>query len=377
MRPFFAVPQGTPGSRVDALPELVTAALLPGVGPRKLRELRARGPLALSLARPHQHADVLPPAALEQLSSGAAQRAADAELRECARQGLSLVGLDDAEYPPLLREIYDPPPVLYVRGRLVNGEGVAAVAVVGARAATAHGRALARTLGRDLAALGATIVSGLARGIDSSAHQGALDARGRTVAVLGSSLDRLYPPENERLAADIVAAGGAVVSEFRLGTGPTPAHFPRRNRVISGWARVVVVVEAAERSGALITAREALDAGRDVLAVPGHPTQPLAAGTNALIRDGARLVRHAADVAEEMGLAAPTPPPPVTALPRSNGKDEGCDAVLALLRDGVPTSVEALQASSGRPLPEVLASLAELELQARIRRLPGALILRI
>jgi DNA processing protein len=361
---------------VDALPELVTAALLPGFGPRKLRELRARGPLAQSLARPAEHADLLPPAALEQLARGSAQRAAEAELNACARQGLRLVGLDDVEYPALLREIYDPPAVLYVRGQLVAGEGAQAVAIVGARAATPQGRALARSLSRDLALLGATIVSGLARGIDSSAHHGAVQASGRTVAILGSSLDRLYPPENERLADDIVAAGGAIVSEFRLGSGPKPTHFPRRNRLISGWARVVVVVEAAERSGALITAREALEAGRDVLAVPGHPTQPLAAGTNALIRDGARLVRHAADVAEEMGLAPRAPAPVVTALPRSNDKDEGRDAVLELLRDGVPASIEDIQASSGRPLPEVLACLAELELQARIRRLPGALILR-
>lgn len=365
-----------PGFRVDALPELVIAALLPGFGPRKLRELRTRGPLAHSLARPAEHADVLPPAALHELTSGAAWRAADSELQACARQGVRLVGLDDADYPRLLREIYDPPAVLYVRGQLVAGEGATAVAVVGARAASPQGRALAHDLGRDLAALGATIVSGLARGVDSNAHRGAVEARGRTVAILGSALDRMYPPENERLACEIVAAGGAIVSEFRLGTGPKPAHFPRRNRLISGWSQAVVVVEAAARSGALITAREALDAGRDVLAVPGHPQQPLAAGTNALIRDGARLVRHATDVAEEMGLTTPRTGAVVTALLQSNDKDGGRDALLDLLRDGVPTSAEDIQASSGWPMPEVLARLAELELQARIRRLPGALFLR-
>src|SRR5262245_26019813 len=191
----------------------VTLNLLPGVGPRRAAELRRREPLAEALARPDDHADLLPAEALDELRSGRARRRAEAELKEAARQGLRVVGLDEAEYPAWLKQIYDAPPVLYARGDLVADEGARSVAVVGARAASAAGGALARRMARELAAAGATIVSGLARGIDSEAHRGALEAGGRTVAVLGSGLDRLYPPENAALAAQI-ARRGAVVSEY-------------------------------------------------------------------------------------------------------------------------------------------------------------------
>jgi DNA processing protein len=239
------------------------------------------------------------------------------------------------------------------------------VAVVGSRKATAAGRALARGLGRDLARAGLTVVSGLARGIDTAAHEGVLESGGRTVAVLGSGLDRLYPPENARLAAR-VAEAGALVSEFPLGTPPLPGHFPRRNRVIAGWGRTVVVAEAAEKSGALGTARSALDEGRDVLAVPGHPSEATFAGTNALIRDGAVLVRGAADVLAEMGCS-----PADVAI--EDATDD--DVLLALKRD-VPTSLEELRARSGREVPELLRRLSLLEVGDRVRRLPGPLYVR-
>ncbi len=279
--------------------------------------------------------------------------------------GIRLVARDDPEYPSWLRRIYGPPLRLWVRGRRVADEGAHAVAIVGARAATRVALAFARMLAADLAAAGLTIVSGLARGIDTAAHLGALDAKGRTVAVLGSGLDRIYPAENDALA-HAISARGAVVSEFPPGTTPWKGNFPRRNRTIAGWARAVIVVEAGERSGALSTARAALDENREVMAVPAHPTLPAAAGTNALLRDGATLVRDAADVLSELGLSAA---PAAEAL----GHD---GALLAALARGVPTSFEEIARRSALPVPELLARLSELELAGRLRRLPGALFVR-
>jgi DNA processing protein len=289
-----------------------------------------------------------------------------AEMDTASRLGVVLVGWDDAAYPSLLRAAYDPPPVLYVRGSWPPGDDPGAVAIVGSRGASREGRSLARGMARDLAAGGLVVVSGLARGIDTAAHEGALDARdGRTVAVLGSALDRIYPPENAGLA-DRIAARGALVSEFAFGTGPLPGHFPRRNRVIAALCRGTVVVEAAARSGALITARYALEEGREVMAVPGHPNDRGAEGTNALLRDGAALVRGAPDVASELGLVL------VPAAPQ-----DVAGGLLAAFRPDVPTTLDDLCARSGRPPAELLAELSMLELQARVRRLPGALYLRI
>jgi DNA processing protein len=349
---------------VETTFDLLTLSLLPGMTPRGCRDLAARGVLSDALARPDDHGDLLTSPARALLKSGAARRRAQEEQDKVAALGARLVGRDDPGYPELLLHVYDPPPVLYVRGVLDAGEGERSVAVVGSRAATPQGSALARALARDLAAAGMTIVSGLARGIDTAAHRGALDAGGRTVAILGSGLDRLYPVDNAGLA-DAVAARGAVVSEFALGTTPQPGYFPRRNRVIAGWGRAVVVVEAAQRSGALVTARCALEEGREVMAVPGHPSSPVSAGTNALIRDGALLVRGAADVAESLGLELPAAP-----------ADEADDPVLAALSVAAPRSLEELQRQSGRAASEVLGRLTELELAKRVRRLPGALFVR-
>jgi DNA processing protein len=349
---------------VDDTFDLLTLSLLPGATPRVVRELALRSALADVLARPDEHADLLAPPARDLLRSGAARRRAEEEQRGAAALAIRVVGRDEPSYPHLLRHVYDPPPVLYIEGDLAEGEGDHTVAVVGSRAASPQGTTLARALARDLAAAGLTIVSGMARGIDTAAHQGALDAGGRTVAVLGSGLDRLYPVENTRLAR-AVAGRGAVVSEFPLGTTPQPGYFPRRNRIIAGWGRAVVVVEAAQRSGALVTARCALEEGRDVMAVPGHPAHPGSAGTNGLIRDGALLVRGAADVAEALGVALPAAAAAVEA-----------DPVLAALSAEAPRSVEEVQRKSGRPASEVLGRLAELELASRVRRLPGALFVR-
>jgi DNA processing protein len=350
---------------VDEVIDLLTATLLPGMGPRRIRELANRGPLRATLARPEDHADLLTAPARSALRSGAAARGAAAELETARRQEITILGWGHPRYPTLLRQAYDPPPILFVRGELPpEGDHAPAIAVVGARAASLPGRALARVIARDLAAAGATVLSGLARGIDTAAHEGALQARGRTVAILGSGLDRLYPAENAPLAAAI-AGSGAVVSEFPFGTPPHAANFPKRNRVLAAWSRAVVVVEAGARSGALITARCALEEGREVMAVPGHPSQRGAEGPNQLLKDGAALVRNAADIAAELGFEMG----PLAEAPRGGG-------LLEILRQDAPFSPDELCERSGRGLPEVLAELGRLEVEALVRRLPGPLYLR-
>jgi DNA processing protein len=286
---------------------------------------------------------------------------------------IRVVSRGHAEYPLWLDRIHEPPAVLWVRGRVVADEGARAVAIVGARAATPLGQSFARMLAADLAAAGLTIVSGLARGIDTAAHQGALDAGGRTVAVLGSGLDVLYPPENRALA-ERIAHEGAVVSEFAPGTLPWKQNFPRRNRTIAGWGRALVVVEAGRKSGALLTAAAALEEGREVMAVPGHPSLAGAAGTNALLRDGAALVRGAEDVLAELGLAGAAPTRSTIQAPAAAGTP--ADQLLALLPRGVPMSVDEIAARHPGETPTLLAWLSELELRGRLRRLPGALFVR-
>jgi DNA processing protein len=346
---------------VDAL----ALSLLPNVHPRLLRAICARAAPAQVLAAPGEHADLLTPRAVEAARSGEARDSAEREIAEARRRGFGIVALDDPCFPPLLREIHDPPLVLYVWGTLSAGEGPRGASIVGSRAATPSGCALARALGRDLAEASLAVVSGLARGIDSAAHLGALDARGRTIAVLGSGLGCLYPRENAPLA-EAIAKDGAVVSEFSLGTQPQRQHFPRRNRLIAGWTPAVVVVEAGQRSGALVTARLALDEGRDVYAVPGTPWSDTATGTNQLIRDGAALVRNACDVLGEMGIQA---------TPRHNPA-ELPDPLLCLLDRDTPCSVDQLQAQSGLAPTLLLQRLTELELEGRARRMPGSLYVR-
>jgi DNA processing protein len=348
---------------VESTLDLLTASLLPAAGGRWLRELRTTGALGHALARPDDHADAMPEAARHALRSGEARRLAEDELRSAGRAGVRIVGCDEPDYPDWLRRTAAPPLVLYVRGTLRADEGPASLAMVGSRRCSPAGVAWARAVAQDLAAAGLTIVSGLARGIDTAAHEGALAAPGRTVAVMGSGLDRVYPPENARLAAT-VAERGALVTEFPMGLGPRPEHFPRRNRLIAGWGRAVVVVEAADRSGALVTARLAGEEGRDVMAVPGHPQSAFSAGTNALIRDGAVLVRGAADVAEELGVAL-----------RSPSQEPAGGLLGALTRDD-PRGVEEILSRTGRSVQQVLAELMTLEMEDKVRRLPGALYVR-
>ena len=283
--------------------------------------------------------------------------------RLLARLGVLVVPQLWDGYPPALRLIPDPPPVLLVRGRLEVLHRPA-VAVVGARAATTYGLDIARRLGAGLARSGAVVVSGLARGIDAAAHEGALEAGGATVAVLACGPDVVYPPEHARLA-ERVAAAGAVVTELPPGCPPLRYHFPLRNRVISGLSRGVVVVEARAKSGSLITARHALDQGREVMAVPGPVTAAASAGPNALLRDGARPVVELRDAIETFGLRASparaggSGAAGTAALPEP--EDPEAARLLALVREA-PATREQLQARLGWSPRELALRLLELEM---------------
>jgi DNA processing protein len=223
------------------------------------------------------------------------------EMEKLERARVSIVTLQDERYPPLLKHIADAPPLLYVRGGLQAGDDLA-IAVVGTRRASAYGRQACERIVGEVAGQGVTIISGLARGIDAIAHRAALAAGGRTIAVVACGVDIVYPAEHRALASEI-EAHGAVISEYPLGTPPEPGNFPARNRIISGMARLTLVVEAGETSGALITAGFALDQGRDVLAVPGSIFSPGCVGTNRLIQQGAKLVQEARDVLDELNLS--------------------------------------------------------------------------
>jgi DNA processing protein len=266
----------------------------------------------------------------------------------------------DPGYPPLLAAIHDPPPRLWLRGDAPPDVLLRpAVAIVGARACSAYGRAVARSLGRALAGAGVTVISGLARGVDGEAHRGALEAGGPTVAVLGCGIDRDYPAAHAELARRIVDGGGLVVSEYEAGVEPAPWRFPARNRIIAGLSRATVVVEARERSGALITADFALEEGREVLAVPGEITSSLSAGTNALLRLGATPVTGAGDVLEALGVE-PTADPAPAAAP-----DGQLGSVLAALDSGRATA-DQLSRATGLDPGVVAAALVELELAGRV-----------
>jgi len=268
--------------------------------------------------------------------------------------------------PLPLREIPDPPRRLYCAGH-ADALDTPAVAVVGSRRCTRQGRDVAFALARDLAARGLTIVSGLAYGIDAAAHRGALASLGApTVAVLGSGLDRIYPQSHERLAAEIVDQGGALVSEYEPGTGPRKHHFPARNRIVSGLCLGVVIVEASERSGSLITARLALEQGRDVMAVPSLVSSPLAAGCHRLIRQGAALVESAEHVLEELGLET------TSAAPSAKGATE--DDIVLQQVEATVTPLDAIVAATGLAIDEVLERLVELEIDGLIATHGGGYI---
>ena len=289
-----------------------------------------------------------------------------AEREAAASQQLRIVTLDDPEYPPSLREIYIPPPILYMKGSYLP-EDQTAIAIVGSRQADYRGKSLARTLAASLARRGITIVSGLARGIDTAAHQGTLEAGGRTIGVLGSGFNHFYPAENKDLA-DEIALQGCVFSEFPCQRPPEPRNFPRRNRIISGLSRGVVVVQATRRSGSLITARLALEQGREVFALPGPPESPLSRGCHALIKQGAKLVEDVNDILEELSMpiraeeTSSTPPQP---------KLKGLAARLYQYLGSDPIHIDQLCQISETDPKDVLPALLSMEITGIVVRLPG------
>jgi DNA processing protein len=288
---------------------------------------------------------------------------AHAAMDRAQRQRITPVVWSDAAYPVALTTIVDPPPLLWTLG-CVAAFSAPAVAIVGARAASPYGVSVAEQLGADLAARGLTIVSGLARGIDSAAHRGAVSAGGVTVGVMGSGVDVMYPPEHASLARDMQQRG-AVASELVPGTPPLPHLFPQRNRLISGLSRAVVVIEAGEKSGSLITARSALEQGRDVLAVPGNVLSGRNRGAHALLRDGAKIVESADDILEELGM---TSAGRKEIAPRSR---ERADPILACLTAGEPSDLDEIAERSGLTTARLLPRLFELELQGAVARIGG------
>jgi DNA processing protein len=310
------------------------------------------------------------------LNSRDIRERASATLARAAHVGAEAIPWCDSRYPTMLAAIDDAPPMLWVLGE-VAAVGAEAVAIVGSRAGSAYALTVAERLAADLVARGITIVSGLARGVDSAAHRGALAGGGRTVAVFGSGPDVVYPREHRQLAQE-VAAAGALLSELAPGTRPHPRFFPMRNRIISGLSRAVVVIEAGEKSGSLITARTALEQGRDVLAVPGNVLNGRNRGSHALLRDGAKIVESADDILEELGYGRDGSPNRQRHASASNpGGAAPTDAVLASLPDGDPCDLDEIVARSGLTVPRLLPRLLDLELRGLVRRVGGGRFVRI
>jgi DNA processing protein len=299
---------------------------------------------------------------LANLESARASLDLDRELERVTEAGATLLTWDSPGYPALLRQIPSSPPVLYVKGEL-TGEDAWAVAIVGTRRVSAYGREVTRQLAGALARSGVTVVSGLARGIDAEAHRAALEAGGRTVAVLGCGVDRTYPPEHRQLASEI-AASGAVVSDYPMGTAPEGGNFPPRNRIISGLSLGVLVTEAGRASGALITADYAAEQGRDVFAVPGSVLARGSVGTNRLIQDGAKAVLCAEDVLEELNLGM--------VAEQAEARDvlpaDETEAALFAHLSAEPTHVDELQRLAALPIAQVTSTLALMELKGMVRQ---------
>jgi DNA processing protein len=292
-----------------------------------------------------------------------ARRAADDAIAAARRTGAVPIPWFDARYPPLLDCIVDPPPVLWIVGEATVLDRPA-VAIVGSRAASEYARQVAARLGAELAGQGVAVISGLARGVDSAAHRGCLQAGGRTVAVLGSGVDRIYPAEHGALAAT-VCKDGALVSELVPGTAPLPDHFPQRNRIISGISLAVVVVEASEKSGSLITARCALEQGRDVMAVPGSVLTGRNRGSHGLLKDGAKVVETADDIIQELGW-------PARGADRASTRQKvDSDPLLARMEIGEVYRLDELMELTAISGPRLLPRLMELELEGRVIKTAG------
>lgn len=360
-------------------------ALSPGLGPRRILEavrlLESPGQI-FRLSLTELESLRIPIESAQFIFAGKARQAAEDEWANVAMQGASLLFYSDREYPERLREIFDPPPVLWVRGA-VQLLSRPSIAVVGTRHPSPYGSGMAEMLSRDLAARRLLIVSGMARGIDTFAHKGALAARMPTVAVWGTGIDVVYPKENKKLADDILATGGAIVSEVPLGTFPAPQNFPRRNRILSGLAIAVLVVEAAENSGTRVTARCALEQSRDVYAVPGNVTNKGSWTPNTLIKQGATLTATWEDIWETLPSqirleleseadSASKPEIGASVLPDPVLRPQEA-IVLEQLRSDESIHIDELIETLETELTssEIFTALFELEMAGRIRQLPG------
>lgn len=340
-------------------------SLIDGVGTQTLHKLLLEfgTPAGVLAASPRALAVVVPPRLASSITAGGAgDEALSAVAAWLDDPANHIITLADSEYPQSLLQTADPPPLLYAKGRieLLNQP---AFAIVGSRNATAQGMANAEAFATTLGDAGMVIVSGLALGIDAAAHRGGLASRASTIAVVGTGLDSVYPARNRPLAHDI-AASGLIISEFALGTPPLAGNFPRRNRLICGLARGVLVVEAAISSGSLITARLAAEQGREVFAIPGSIHSPLAKGCHALIKQGAKLVESAQDILEELGATMPRTPDKTAAAA------DGDDVLLAHI-GFEPVDVQAICTRSGLAAAEVNAALTSLEITGQIESLPG------
>jgi DNA processing protein len=319
----------------------------------------------------------LRPDTIDAIKSSEPREKAMREIEALTRVGGEALILTDDRYPALLRETYDPPIVIYCLGDFVSAFSQPAIAIVGSRRCSTYGRNVAEKLSRELGERGVTIVSGLARGIDSASHRGSLDGRGLTIGVMGTGLDAVYPRENRKLAARI-AEQGALITEFPFATPPASQNFPFRNRVISGLALGVIIVEGAERSGSLITARLAYEQGRDVFAVPGNITSSKSFGPNYLIKDGAKLVQTWRDVIEELPadvkaaiLFAERGEPARTARVDEVELTGPERKVLKMLNTDDPVHIDMLMLKAGLGSGELMGALLKLEMVDRIRQLPG------
>ncbi|MCD6232716.1 DNA-processing protein DprA [Candidatus Aerophobetes bacterium] len=356
--------------------EWILLSKIPYLGPKRCRELvEYFGSPREVLSAPFDKLSKIPGIGKEiakLIISEARKINVEEDLNLLRKFDVQVITFQDKQYPSNLQNIFDPPFLLYVRGEL-REEDKDALAIVGTRRATIYGKLTAQRLAREVAKEGITIVSGMARGIDTAAHWGALEAEGRTIAVMGCGVDRVYPPENKELMNKIIERG-AVISEFPLRSLPEASHFPQRNRIISGLSRGVLVVEAPLKSGALITAEFALEQGREVFAVPGNINSPKSQGTNRLIREGAKLVEKTEDIFEELNFS-----PILSNIEVIKNKESLLSPeekrVLALIKEK-PLHIDSLVEKSGFPASKVAAILMKLQIKGFIREFPGKVFVR-
>lgn len=374
-------PEPMSSEQENSLRDWIALSFVIGVGSRTAAMLIDRfgsPPSVFQSSRHALEASGLRRETIEAIKSAEPGEKAAREIEALAKLGGEALILSDQRYPKLLRETYDPPIVIYALGNFVTAFSQPCIAVVGSRRCSTYGRNVAEKLSRELAERGVTIISGLARGIDSAAHRGAIEGGGLTVAVMGTGLDSVYPKENSKLAASIIEQG-ALITEFPLATPPVSQNFPFRNRVISGLALGVLVVEGAERSGSLITARLAYEQGRDVFAVPGNITSAKSFGPNYLIKDGAKLVQTWRDVIEELPaemkaeiLAAERGEQRIQQIAMDEvSLSDPERKVLTMLKSDDPVHIDQLIIKAGLGSGELMGALLKLEMLDRIRQLPG------